>query len=459
MVFTFNIINRNSSSVTKVSWIVLILGFPLVGVSLFLLFGKDRFSKKIIKKYEKSEKIYKNHCKNGESRQINNNLSNNHSDLVSFIFNANKIPVYSNTSVKYLKNGEEYFKSLIYDLKNATKFIFLQYFIISKGEIWKQILDILKQKVNEEVEVFIIYDDLGSIKYLEANFDKKLQKMGIKCVKFNKFIPLLSIFQNIRCHQKIAIIDNKVVYIGGINIGDEYANIIKPFGYWKDCGLKFEGDAVESATKQFLKMYCFCSNNYEIDISKYLINNISKSNGIVLPFYSSPYGLDNNLVSQNVYKYFINKAKKSLYITTPYLIVDYGIINDLIFAVKRGVDVRIVIPSVPDKKITYLLTKQNAKYLLENGVKIYSYSKGFIHSKNLICDDVCVVGSTNFDYRSFLHQFENGVVLFDCVANEEIKNDFKNIFKQSTLLKDKDLYFNFVKRIYVSILKIIAPLL
>ena len=433
----------------------------IFGVSLFVLFRLDLFSKKQIKKYNNVNKIYNSNICYSEISQSKKQQLKNSFGLANYINNSCKIPVYSNTDVKYFSNGENYFNYLISDLKNAKHFIFLNYFIIAKGNIWSEILDILKQKVKENIEVFIIYDDFGTIAYLEANYYKKLRNLGIKCVKFNNYSPFINVFQNCRNHQKLAIIDNDVAYMGGINIADEYANIVKPLKYWKDSGIRLCGQAVESCTLNFLKMYCLCIKNFsDINFKKYLIKHTANSDDLLQPFFCDPNGLCKNNIAQNIYKSLINNAKNYIYITSPYVVLDYGIINDLIFAVKRGVDVRIIIPSVPDKKLTYFLTKQNTNYLLKNGVKIYSYSKGFIHSKQLICDsEIAVVGSVNLDYRSFLHQFENGVILYSKNTITDIKKDFDAIFKDSKQLTKKDIKSNIFKKILFAVLKIIAPLL
>ena len=324
--------------------------------------------------------------------------------------------------------------------------------------MWSEILNILKEKASTGVEVRVMYDDMGCLPLLPENYKDYLETLNIKCTVFNKVKVLNGIFINNRDHRKITIIDGKIGYTGGLNLSDEYIDKKTRFGYWKDNAIKIEGNSVWNLTIMFLTLWNSC-NKEDIDYCKYLNTEKTniKENGYLSCYGSVP--LNGVLEGEDIYLSIINKSTKYLYITTPYLIIDTDMINALILAVRRGVDVKIIIPNIPDKKIVYELTTSYAKNLFDGGVKIYTYTPGFIHSKIFVSDDnKATVGTINLDYRSLYLHFENGVYLEDVKEIKDIKEDIISIINESKELTSNDFKFNIFRKLWHSILRFIAPL-
>ena len=346
---------------------------------------------------------------------------------------------------------------------NAKEFIFMEYHAIEDAESWHSIQDILEQKVKEGVEVRVFYDDMGSIGFVTTDFVKRLRAKGIRARVFNPFAPGLNLFLNNRDHRKITVIDGKIGYTGGYNISNEYFHVSEPFGYWKDTGIKLCGDAVKSLTVTFLEMWNAIKENDIDDVTfdKYLKNNNYKAleNGFIAPFADSP--MDKEQVGEEVYMSMANMAKDYVWYITPYLIITEEMIHAFSLAAKRGVDVRIVTPGIPDKKIVYSVTRSYYNALAKNGVRIYEYSPGFCHAKMSICDDFAATcGTINLDYRSLYHHFENGCLYADCKAVKDTKEDFEQIFKES---KDVTEYYSKGRGAFLRfgqlLLRLAAPLM
>ncbi len=459
------ILLRSDNPNHKIPWLIIVLLLPPSGLLIYLMFGKGYVTRKHKRAYQSIKDRQENYVKDDilvdeQIKKINEKYYNQS----QYIFNTSKTPIYKNTKVKYLRNGEEYFKCLIKDLKDAKHFIFLEYFIFSEGKLLDEIISTLKQKVDEGLDIRIIYDDIGSIKTLPYDFNKQLQNIGIKCIKFNKYSPFLSAVYNNRDHRKIAVIDGYIGYTGGINIADEYVNYIQRFGYWKDNGIRLCGEGVNNLTLMFLKTFDIYSNtktNYENYLSHKFHPESFETDGFVQPFGDGPAPIYENYIGENVYLNMINQSTKYVYITTPYLIVDHLLMNALENAAKRGIDVRIITPGVPDKKIVYSMTRFSYGTLIKAGVKIFEYKPGFIHAKTVIVDDeIAVVGTINFDYRSLVHHFECGCYMINCECIEDIKEDFLKDLSQSKI-PNKKVYItrNPIKRLYLGILKFFAPLM
>ena len=449
----------------KIPWIIIILIAPPTGLLIYLMFGKGYISKKHKKKYQSVSDRQSKYVSQKEEIISKLDLFNEKYKLQSnYIYKTSKMPILENTKVKYFESGEKYFAALLDDLKQAKHFIFLEYFIIASGKLLDEMINILKQKVQEGVDVRIIYDDIGSIKVLPYNYDKKLHKMGIKCVKFNKYYPFVSVVYNNRDHRKIAVIDGYIGYTGGVNIADEYVNYVEKFGYWKDNGIRLYGEAVKNLTLMFLKTYDVFTevkSNYDDFMPNKYHQQQFESDGFIQPFDDGPAPIDGNYIGENVYLNMINQSTKYIYITTPYLIVDYQLMSALENAAQRGVDVKIITPGIPDKKIVYSVTRDSYGSLIKAGVKIYEYKPGFIHAKTVIVDDeIAVVGTINFDYRSLVHHFECGCFIVKNECIKDIKEDFINTLSQSKS-PSKKVYAskNIIKRIYLGILKFFAPLM
>jgi len=442
----------------KIPWIIVLLLFPPAGLLIYLIFGRRYISKKQARLYQSVHDKQNDYLKQDE--KIQNEIDEKYKTQSKYIYNSSSSPIYNNTKVDYLNDGKIYFERLFEDIKRAKKFIFLEYFIFGEGKLLDELLEVLHTKSKEGLDVRVIYDDIGSIKVLPHNFDKKLQDMKIKCVKFNKYAPIVSVVYNNRDHRKIAVIDGNIAYTGGVNVADEYVNYIEKFGYWKDNGVRIEGEGVKNFTMMFLKTYDIFSQT-KTNYQNYLPDKTHiKCNGYVQCFGDGPAPIYENYVGENVYLNIINQATKYVYITTPYLIVDYTLMTALETAAKRGVDVRIITPGIPDKKMVYLLTRDSYRSLIKAGVKIYEYEKGFIHSKTVIADDeVAVVGTINFDYRSLVHHFECGCYMVKTDCLKDIRQDFLNIQKESKV-PNKKVYRSkrLIKRLFISLLKFFAPL-
>ncbi len=379
-----------------------------------------------------------------------------------YINDYGHFPVYRNTATEYYKCGEEMFPAMLEALRSAEHFIFMEYFIINQGYMVQTIVDILEEKAKQGVEVRLIYDDMGCIGTLPPHYYKILQKKGIKCAAFNPFRPVMSVIMNNRDHRKILVVDGTVGFTGGINLADEYINKIERFGYWKDTGVRIEGEGVWSLTNMFLGMWNSIVRSSE-DYKKYLPSvyqtKAFAEDGFVQPYGDSP--LDHENVGENIYLNIISRAKKYVYIFTPYLIIDHETLVTLRNAAKSGVDVRIVTPGIPDKKMVYLLTQSYYTPLLEAGVKIYQYTPGFLHAKSFVCDDeIATVGSVNLDFRSLYLHFECGVFMYRSKAVMQVKQDCMETFACS-----EEISLAFCRkrplpvRMLQSLLRLFAPLM
>ena len=459
------IINRTQPPSSKVPWVLIVTLLPL-GCLIYAAFGLHMMlSNKNRKKFHTLTNVVnryyfeKNECIN-ELEEIDLELANQS----RYIKNVSDCPLHHNTVVKYLPSSEETFKLMIEKLKEAKYFIFLEYFIIEEGKFWNTILDILKEKAKEGLDIRVMYDDVGSISKLPNKYYKKLERFGIKCVPFNKFVPVVSAVHNNRDHRKIMIIDGDQAFNGGMNIADEYINEKQLYGHWKDTNVYLYGEGVKTFTTMFLENWNVSKptdDNYDRFMPNYYEKKKYENDGFVQPFGDGPRPIYDERISENVYLNIINNAKKYLYITTPYLIIDYHIIQALRMAALRGVDVRIITPHIPDKKSIFWLTRSNYLTLVEAGIKIYEYTPGFIHAKSFVCDDkVGVVGTINLDYRSLSHHFECGTWIAYSNALQDIKKDFIQtmmISEEITLKKCKKI--SYLSKLFSSILGLFAPLL
>lgn len=423
------IVNRNINPYYKLAWTILVLMFPIFGVTLYLLFGESRIASATETAFEQKRAESQEYMKESEAtRKRLEEEDCSISKQSAYITKRAGYPVHENTSAEYFQVGDDMFPVLVRELSQAKKYIFIEYFIINDGVMWRTILEILEKKAAEGVDVRLIYDGFGCLTTLPYKYDEEIRKKGIKCVIFNPFRPILNIIQNNRDHRKLCIIDGWVGFTGGINLADEYINQKERFGHWKDTAVMLKGDAVWNMTVMFLHMWDVVQRSKEtVNYEKYLPHAIHEKGfegtGFVQPFSDTP--LDHETVGENVYMNIINRAKHYVYICTPYLIIDNEMMTSLCLAAKSGIDVRIMTPGIPDKKIVFLLTQSYYQQLIEAGVKIYEYQPGFLHAKSFVCDDeVAVVGTINLDYRSLYLHFENGVWMYKNDAIADIKRDF-----------------------------------
>ncbi len=418
------ILNKDDRPSAKLNWVLLILALPIVGVPFYLICGGGGPTRKMRLKIEKSKEQNEARAREilGETEEI---VPVNRSEGISRYLSVQAgYPAYKSGEVIYYKSGEEAFPAMKEALESAEKFILLEYFIIAHGKMWGEILQILLRKAEEGVRIRIIYDDFGCMTTLPPDYDKYLESLheNIRAFSFNDVVPVFTLRMNNRDHRKIMVVDGKVGFTGGVNLADEYIGEKRRFGYWKDSAVKVTGNAVNSFSKMFFALWNAFYTAKE-DIGEYLVVSEEKTGESVLqPFDDSP--LDGKSVGESVYMDIINRAVRYVYIFTPYLLLDDALRLSLVRAAERGVDVRIVTPAVPDKKMVFRMTRANYPPLQAAGVKIYEYTPGFIHAKSIVCDDECaVVGSINFDYRSLYFHFEDGVYFSDCDAVLALKRD------------------------------------
>lgn len=428
-----HVYNKQNYSISlKVPWIILILVFPIIGIALYFLSDNSHQSKKVRLNAQKVKDETKKCLPSDdvvltEIAKFDKRVSNQ----FFYLSKTEQFPAFANSTASFYGNTNECFAQQLADLALAKKFIFLEYHAIEDAKAFAQMLKILEQKVKEGVEVRILYDDVGSIGFINHKFTKKMAALNIRCKDFNPLSPVISLFMNNRDHRKIMVIDGEIGFTGGYNIADEYFNYTSPYGHWKDSGLRIEGQAVTIFTQLFLEMWNASEKKVE-NLSPYFLESTkyenSKKDGFIQPYADTP--LDGSCTGENVYLNIIKWAKDYVYITTPYLILGDEMKRELFLASLRGVDVRIITPGIPDKKLIYKLTRSFYGELIDSGVKIYEYTPGFIHSKQMLADDtLAAVGTINMDFRSFHHNFENGVLMYKMNAISSIKEDFDLIFK------------------------------
>lgn len=456
------VVNTRDNPAYKIAWVIAIMALPVLGGTMYLLFSGWLPSKNLRRKLSRAEGQLRPFIKqDNETLDALEKLDLAAAGQAKYIRDYAKFPVWSDSTATYFKSGEENFPVMLEELKKAEHFIFLEYFIVEEGEMWNTILEVLKEKVTEGVEVRMIYDDLGSVFVLPYQYYHTLEQYGIKCEAFNKFIPVFSLVMNNRDHRKILVIDGHTAFTGGINLADEYINRKEKFGYWKDTGIMVRGEAAANLTTMFLTIWNAIRPT-DVKYTGFLPHayhsGIFKGDGYIQPYGDSP--LDKETVGENVYLNMISAARKYLYIFTPYLIVDNEMMTALCLAAKRGVDVRIVTPGIPDKKMVFWLTQSYYPQLIDNGVKIYQYIPGFLHAKVFVSDDVyATVGTINLDYRSLYLHFECGVFLCHCSEIAKIKEDAIETMEQSRLVTKELARKRLPVRLAQALLRVFAPML
>jgi len=460
----FYIINRNTDGGIKQTWLILIALMPVFGICLYLYVLADVPSLKLRKRIsdvtEKSKYIIENDvgCIN-----FLKNSGDCESGIFHYLYHTAYASVYCKTSSEYYPLGEDAFASMINELKKAESFIFMEYFIInSEGHMWNLIFEILKEKAEKGVDVRIIYDGMGSMLTTENDFEDILKDSGIKCHTFAPVKPFLSTYQNNRDHRKMLVIDGKTVFTGGINISDEYINRRKLFGHWKDNSVMLKGDAVRAFTLMFLRMWnTLSSDNVKYDefIDDFTNINDALSDGYVCPYSDGPSG--ESRIAKSVYISILDNAREYVHIMTPYLVLDEEMREALKFAARRGVDVKILMPHVPDKWYAFALARTYYPELINSGVKIYEYTPGFVHAKTVVSDDVrAVVGTSNFDYRSLFLHYECCAYFYKSGIINCIEKDFDDAIGKSQLFSVRDYNSSSLfMRIAGRFLRAFAPLM
>ena len=461
-VIVIYIINQRGNPAFNMTWVLLILIFPVFGC-LFYLYVKSQLGTRYIGKRLGRLKLDTWQYMEQKQEIIDDlRLSKPaNANLAHYMKHQLGFPTYRNTKATYFACGEEKFSVLLERLEKAEKFIFLEYFIVEEGYMWDSILDILKRKVQEGVEVRFMYDGMCSISLLPYNYPKTIRKYGIQCKIFSPIRPVLSTTQNNRDHRKICVIDGKIGFTGGINLGDEYINRKVRFGYWKDTAVMLEGDAVQSLTMLFLQMW----NVTELKPDQYkryvtpMSAELHRELGFMIPYGDSPY--DNEDVGEEVYFHILNHAKKYVHIMTPYLILDNEMLDTLTRAAKSGIEVCIIMPHIPDKWYAFAVAKTYYRELIEAGVQIYEFTPGFVHAKIFVSDnDTATVGTINLDYRSLYLHFECGVFIYNNPVVREIESDFQKTLEKCQRISIADLKkISPLMAICGRVLRLIAPLM
>ena len=460
VIIFFKIVNKPEDPEFKIPWIVGMLLLPFFFSVMFLIFGNHGLNRRDKIIVHGTINAFNAHFKSIE--QENNKMIDELDNAIGtfrYVHNTTHLGPHKNNRVTYYKTGEEFFPDFIESLKKAKEFIFIEFFIISDGQLWSQVTEILKQKASEGVDVRIVYDDMGCGGTISLSTPRKLRKFGIKCYKFHPFRPFLSGVYNNRDHRKIVVIDHQMAFTGGINLADEYANIKKRFGYWKDTMVKIEGSAINNLITIFLQNHDLCTGEIS-DYNSYLMYNYPKyhEHGYVMPFGDGPGSFDDALIGEQNYINMLNYAKKSVFISTPYLVPTYSLLDAMRNAALRGVQVNLIVPGIPDKKAVYAVAKSHFKYLLDAGVNIYIYTPGFNHMKTMIADDeLAFVGTINYDFRSLVHHFECGTLLYKCPCIKDIREDFNQMISLSQPVP-KNFKLKLGTRWFCSLVKIITPL-
>ena len=461
VVFVTGLVTKRDESSYKLLWVMLIVAMPILGALLYFMLGNKNTGKKLKKKLNQAASALPDMAGRGEQVHITDIRADDLriGQTLAHVSHATGFPVMKNGTSRYYAFGEEMFRDMCEDLKKAEKYIYVEYFIIQSGKFWDTLADIMAQKVTEGVDVRVMYDDLGSIGTFSVVDVIQLSKKGIKCIPFNPFLFVRSQLNN-RDHRKLTVIDGKVAYSGGINLADEYINQTHPYGRWKDIGFRITGDAVSSYTYMFAEFWNAFSNDKITPerISAPEEEKEQAANGYILPYYDSPMCQEH--VSNELFVDILSSATSYVWFYTPYLMLGDALYDAFIRAARRGVDVRIIMPGIPDKKVVFRLSRSYYGELLKAGVKIYEYTPGFVHAKAFIADDkIAGIGTVNLDYRSLFLHFECNAIFYKADIIGELKKDYLATQKESREKTESDLKNGLLYRFGNNVLRLIAPLL
>jgi len=435
LIVSIGIFSQARTANLKMPWIIFILTVPPFGLLMYIFVGLTGNFLGAYKRYRIINLAllpYMKHNKNALKKLKEKDQNN--AGVSCYLQERLNYAVYDNSDIEYYAETLDCLDRMLEDLNNAKDFIFMEYYAIEDSVIFGRILEILERKVKEGVKVRVFYDDLGSVNFVGLSFARRLSSMGIECRAFNPFSMIFNIFLNSRDHRKIMVIDGKVGYTGGFNLADEYFHVTKPYGEWKDAGVRIEGEAVKGLTLIFLENWNALKKNAirDEDFLRYLpdTDHIQKEECFIQPYADNP--TDNEQTGENVYLSIIERANEYVYISTPYLILSDEMVRALTLAAKRGVDVRIITPGIPDKRVIYSMTRSYYHMLARDGVRIFEFTPGFNHCKLCVADDkVATCGTFNLDYRSFYHNFENGCIFFHCNAVIKVREDIDSMLEKS----------------------------
>ena len=444
----------------KAPWLICVIALPIVGFVLYVMFYSRKLEGRYIKRI-KSVRAQKYAYDDSYARERLASEDKVAASQAKMLCEISRSHLFLNTDVRYFPSGRATWESLIDDLWRAEKFIFIEFFIIDSGVFWSSVLEVLRRKAALGVDVRVIYDDVGCMTTLPGNYDRILRSYGINTVIFSKLCGNADSKFNNRSHRKIVVIDGKVGYTGGINIADEYVGERVKFGHWKDAGVRIEGDAVREMTWLFLFDFGINSKTLqEPPADAYPSLNSTQTDGYVIPFGDGPKPIYSRGVAKSAIQNMVCAATEYVYVTTPYLIMDNDLCSDIERAALRGVDVRIVVPHVPDKRIVFAMTRSFYHRLMDAGVKIYEYEPGFIHAKTYVADGkYAIVGTSNLDYRSLVHNFENGVWMYGNKAVRNVKEDVDEVIGKSLLITEDMLKTGALRRFVRALIRIFAPMM
>lgn len=461
VVFVTGIVAQRDESSYKLLWVMVIVAMPIFGAMLYVMWGNKNTGKKLKKKLEQSA--------SGLAHTLNTDDSTYLSDIKSedvrigqtleHVVKTTGFPLLKNAATRYYSFGEDMFQDMCEDLKAAEKYIYVEYFIIQPGKFWDTLTGIMERKVTEGVDVRVMYDDLGSIGTYSMSNIMELSKKGIKCIPFNPFLFIKSQLNN-RDHRKIMVIDGRIAYSGGVNLADEYINEKQVYGRWKDIGFRITGEAVKSYVYMFVEFWNAFSND---KIAKRIISSLERTevqedNGYILPYYDSP--MNEEHISNVLFTEILSVATDYVWFYTPYLILGDALFDAFIRTAKRGIDVRIIMPGIPDKKVIYRLSRSYYKDLLKAGVKIYEYEPGFVHAKAFVSDDkIAGIGTVNLDYRSLFLHFECNSIFYKADIVEKLKKDYLDTQKESVKRTLEDVKKGALYNLVNNFLRVFAPLL
>lgn len=443
----------------KISWMILFAVMPVQGGLLYLLWGNKRPALGLRRRQERAEQAMTDTRREDPAAAARLRAADPRAALTArYLQDYAPAPLYGGTAVRYYPDGQTMLADMLPALQSAEHSIFVESFIIGMGEMWGQIHEILRRKAAAGLDVRVIYDDAGCLSLLPHNYAELLRAEGIRAFSFNRCVPVLNLVMNNRDHRKIMVIDGKIGFTGGVNLADEYINRLVRFGYWKDSGVRLEGPGAGALANIFLTFWKAQYPEEDIDIDRDLPAAAPvPTDCLVQPFADSPVGRE--AVAKNVYLELINQAQRRLQICTPYLILDNDLLACLRLAAKRGVDVRIYTPGVPDKPTIYQLTRSYFPHLLRAGVRIFSYTPGFLHAKTWLVDDrIAAVGTVNLDYRSLYLHFENSVLIYGGAVLDDVRRDLAEIEKESAEVKLADCRTGFFGTMYSAVLRLVAPL-
>lgn len=444
-VMLFYLYNVDMDATAKMTWLLLLFVLPVPTAIMLFIVKSDIGNRTVKRRVNNIIDETRGILKQDEEALMESGIGY----LSNYLNKTGCFPIYDKTDVRFFPLGEDKFEAMLEELKKAEKFIFMEYFIIDEGYMWGSILKVLADKAKEGVDVRVMYDGMCEIALLSHDYPARMAKLGIKCKPFTPIRPFVSTQYNYRDHRKILVIDGKVAFNGGVNLGDEYINRIERFGHWKDTALMLTGDAVKSFTLMFLQMWNTTEENPTWDEIE--VDYKAAHDGYVLPYGDEPF--DNFKAGETVYVDMLYRAKKYVHIMTPYLILDNELEEALRFAALRGVDVKIIVPGIPDKKAAYAIAKTHFKCLTAAGVKIYEYTPGFVHAKVCVSDDEkAVVGTINMDYRSLYHHFECATYMHECSCIADIEADYKKTLEVCTevteeMIRNEKLKYKIMGRI------------